>query len=253
MGKVLSKKASECGNLIVKFANKKNSIKAFKYLKMRLNKIPGIPKAIALDEKDFDKEFVCEGDRIRKLLDQLLEEKALNDIDEIHHYITCYNFTCRALFDVNKNGAISEIREFNRERSTRLDTLLSFCLINFFKKGSKLERKYIHRCLENNCRKYFISEKIDKRIKYCPICSIKNRMTTDERRQYDKDKRYFIIEKRIEDEMNKLYKRMKGQGYTEEVAKNDAKEYMIEKINGQRKLKNHVNKLTEYITLTHKF
>jgi len=57
-----------------------------------------------------------------------------------------------------------------------------YFFVEFLKKDGNA--RLFHLC--EKCGKYFVAKKVDKRIKYCPLCSPKSKMGKEERKEYQK-------------------------------------------------------------------
>ena len=64
----------------------------------------------------------------------------------------------------------------------KIENDLRYCMMEFFK--HEKSKRYIRHC--KNCKKNFVAKKVDKRIKYCPLCSPKSKMGKEERKEYQK-------------------------------------------------------------------
>jgi hypothetical protein len=70
-------------------------------------------------------------------------------------------------------------------RSDYIENCISYAFFEFFQNNRNFNR--IRLC--QKCNLFFITQKIDRRIKYCSICSPKSKMTSEERRRYQRDYR----------------------------------------------------------------
>jgi len=61
-------------------------------------------------------------------------------------------------------------------------TIMGTCLAEFLLLE---DRRKLKRCLK--CKKFFVSEKVDERIKHCPTCSQKSGMTKEQRNEYQRN------------------------------------------------------------------
>lgn len=59
---------------------------------------------------------------------------------------------------------------------------VDYFFVEFLKKDGNAS--LFHLC--EKCGKYFVAKKVDKRIKYCPLCSPKSKMGKEERKEYQK-------------------------------------------------------------------
>jgi len=96
-------------------------------------------------------------------------------------------------------------------RSGYIENCISYAFFEFFRHNRNFKR--IRLC--QKCGLFFMTQKIDRRIKYCPICSRKSKMTTEERRRYQRDyRKKRRHEKAAIERETKIENLMKRTGYS---------------------------------------
>ncbi len=177
--------------------NKKNevSIERFKELEALLKKhleIIYLHEVIKETQKNFRDilENVTKGKRLRENFPFLYYFKQLREKDPFLDYFKHYNHANTKLA-ISDGDFLIEVpliteRKYLKTKEINwhvvIENDLRYCMIEFFKHEES--KRYIHHC--KNCKKYFVAKKIDKRIKYCPLCSPKSKMGKEERKEYQK-------------------------------------------------------------------
>jgi len=162
-----------------------------------------------------------------KIMVAVTNQKQLKKIPEVNHFLKEYNSLDRNKLAISNENSLVEIppvgeKRYLKERNPGqwyqiMKQDLTYVLIKFFRIENS--SKYIRRC--SVCRIFFISSKIDPRIKYCSKCSPKCKMSREERREYQKQWNLNKKEQKLaierEAQINTL---MKRSGYSrEEVVK----------------------------------
>ncbi len=78
------------------------------------------------------------------------------------------------------------------------DTTISYCLIEYLKHPEYQGKERISVCQNPKCHCIFSKSKLNGKQKYCPACSRKNKMTTEEWNAYQKKYRASLSRKRRE-------------------------------------------------------
>jgi hypothetical protein len=92
-------------------------------------------------------------------------------------------------------------------------SITGYSLIHFLIKN---DRRKIKKC--EQCNTIFISQRINNRIKFCPKCSGKNKMTKDKRREYQREYRKKIREKKEKVQREDTIKHYMKHGFSKEEA-----------------------------------
>jgi hypothetical protein len=194
------------GEIVIDFANASSPEEAFEVLKKHMQKLAdGGLVETRLKKGTILRTFEKEKRDIRELLNDLKGKKNLNEISKIHDHIFCYNSCCKPFVDIQDDGSIEDISDFNEHEYISYEVFLSYCLINFLKHESLLKRRYVYSCTWRNCDRFFIAKKVDPRNRVCLKCRHLNRMSKEWRQQTDADRRYEIIEKRITKDLQDKY------------------------------------------------
>lgn len=143
---------------------------------------------------DFHDGLIDLQENCRITIKMIMERSKLSDIPFIQDCLTIYNKWIKRILTVSENS-FAELPPPAREkrylvtidpgfeRIVRfLKQDISYCLIEFLRTPES--RNYLHQC--ERCGMFFIKTKLDKRIKYCLTCSRKNKMSPEERREYQK-------------------------------------------------------------------
>lgn len=157
------------------------------------------------------------------LLDRFIKDKKIKKSKELNFFFNL--FLKRPLnpikYEITSKKGISEIyytKSDNLGNVGLIDTLLTdlkMFLIYDYENIPKLKKCFL-------CKKYYVAERNNPHQKYCPICSQKNKMTREERKQYQKSyranpARQKVITKRKHE---KRIQRMIEGGYTRKQAEN---------------------------------
>jgi hypothetical protein len=138
--------------------------------------------------------------RLREVLNQVIRDKRLLRSKGLNYFIgSLDSFTTR--YEVNRMGvepynvldSKETVRAFVLSYASSSQgeeemgypcslPLFSSALIRWLNQ-STADLTRIRRC---KCKRYFLASKSDERIKFCPICSPKNKMTKSKRRRYQR-------------------------------------------------------------------
>jgi hypothetical protein len=242
------------GEVVVDFANARSPEEAFEILTKHMQKLADEKLIITrLKKGNIVRTFERQKRDIRILLTALKSHKNLREIDKIHEHIFCYNSCCKPFVDIQDDGSIEDISDFNEHKHIAYDVFLSYCLINFLKHESSLKRRYVYSCTWRKCDRFFIAKKMDSRNRVCSKCRHLNRMPPEWRQQTDADRRYEIIEKRIAKDLQDKYEYLRGSGYSEKEADKEARECIWEEVERNTRLDRHKPALEEFIKWRHRF
>jgi hypothetical protein len=111
-------------------------------------------------------------------------------------------------------GLIGSHYDIESRFNSYLNSLLGFSLSEFIINKDLRKLKLCQRC-----NIFFIAKKKDKRIKYCPTCSKKNKMTKEDRREYQKKYYWNKKHQKLENDRElTIQKHMENLGCTREEA-----------------------------------
>jgi hypothetical protein len=242
------------GEIVVDFANAESPSEAFAVLKKHMQKLADKKLIITrLERGGIYRTFWKEKEDLRILLNKLKGNNNLNKIRILRNHIFFYNLYCKPYVQIQEDGSIEEISNFNEKKYISYEVFLSYCLINFLKHESEQKRRHIYSCTWGACDRFFMANKVDARNRVCPKCRNINRMPKEWRQQTDADRRYEKIEKQIADKLQAKYEYLRGSGYSEKEADKEARECIWEEVEGNKRLNRHKSELEKFIKLRHRF
>ena len=127
--------------------------------------------------------------KLRSLLDKIIKNQKIPDSKELS-YFTQIVEQAAPIFEV-KNGRLYKTIKETRNREEFLSypywlRVLSVEIVEYLL-DSKNDLRKIKKC--KLCKNFFSSIKVDKRTKYCPLCSPKNKMSKEQRKIYQRRRR----------------------------------------------------------------
>ena len=219
MGKGRIKKLSDSEEFFIKFVNGKET-----------NRPKLVHSAVykwwRKDDKEQRKVEILEVRlTLMKLLYQIIYHQQVLNSKEIQYFIKiCDEHIIN--YKV-KNGIIDKGYELAPSSKFKSFTYppwlrdLSFNLIYYLSDPNNDIRK-IKQC--ERCKDFFISKRVNKRTKYCPLCSPKNKMSKEQRKVYDSELK--VTKKRAKDNSirSEYISRLISAGCSKEEAEKDFNE-----------------------------
>ncbi|MGV8080319.1 MAG: hypothetical protein AB2L22_09705 [Syntrophales bacterium] len=163
----------------------------------------------ALKRKDANKVSILydkELDRIKNMLNDLLSEittdRSLANSGTLKKFILLYNENCSPFLFMDDEGNILNKSFYYDKQELPFSNLLIYFIITLLR-GDKLNAKYLHKCKKGECGIYFTSKIRSDEISYCPKCSKNNKMTPEDRRIYDENRRKRLNKIKAKDKLTK--------------------------------------------------
>ncbi len=159
--------------------------------------------------------------KLKKIFKDLHGGESLDEMSELSDFMGCYYAFFNSYVEIN--GEVLQpdpIHLFYKDFPP--DAILSLCLVQLLKTNV---REHIYKC--TLCKKYFYSIKVDDdNIKYCPgYCRTKNKMSSEVRSHYDKNRREIIKKRKL---AQKKRERIKQIMDTRRCTKEEAEQYYIQ-------------------------
>ena len=189
----------------------------------------GIDKAMAIGSEHFgDKNhlkcYECNQKYVQYVVGEIIDHKDISKIVGLLNFLSIGGQLFRSEYSIekSKDGQNEIVKEKNiyyplyqnLSFGLFLGSAVSYSLTEFLIKS---DRRKLNRC--ERCNEVFISNKNDKRIKYCPVCSPKNKWTKEQNAEYHRNWRKVQKEKerkiKFEARIDNLMKRT---GYSREEA-----------------------------------
>ncbi len=191
----------------------------------------GFPQRVGLGPSDSELRALSDPSKspevkskLRSLLDKIIKNQKIPDAKELSYFTQIVEQEA-PIFKVENGRLCKTIKETrNREEFLSYPLWLRYLAVDIveYLLDSKNDLRKIKKC--EWCKDFFISIKVDKRTKYCTVCSPKNKMSKEQRTIYQKGRRATKKSEKDNIPKNEYIKRLIKAGYSREEAEKSFEE-----------------------------
>jgi predicted RNA-binding Zn ribbon-like protein len=149
--------SQQSGDILVKFANAKSPSKAILRLHQRFYRVFNVSLFNAKKMSKCKEDLIREDQqRLKKLFDELLADKALKESETIEEYNLDYYCLCHGQFvpDARYQDGIFMLHELEANGGTPFDAVLAILVFQYLRDENRQE---IKKCQRPQCSKYFLA------------------------------------------------------------------------------------------------